>query len=198
MIQATVTYVYDGDTIKVKVLESGTSKSNSNVGVGDEFDVRFLLIDTPESVGEKAGMPFGKEASEFTKSKLTNQVVYLEYDKGTKVDPYGRHLCYVYLQDHTRIQDLLIKEGLGMIRYINPPNTKYLNEFRKLEQSSRDKKKGIWSLNGYVIPEKKYNNTYSSIPEKLLNELLKGKIDPEKTLQLLEDAKGILLESQNP
>lgn len=66
---------------------------------GKEQKVRFLLIDTPETV--KANTPvqsFGPEASARTKELLTQaQVIEFRYDQGDKVDRYGRTLDYIFV-----------------------------------------------------------------------------------------------------
>ncbi|MDQ0226888.1 thermonuclease family protein [Metabacillus niabensis] len=72
-IDAEVIKVIDGDTIKVRVN-------------GKEETVRLLLIDTPETVHPtKPVQPFGVEASNFTKEKLTGKDVQLEMDVGERV-----------------------------------------------------------------------------------------------------------------
>ncbi|MCG4607575.1 thermonuclease family protein, partial [Bifidobacterium longum] len=68
-----------GDTVKVR-LKNGQTE-----------DVRFLLIDTPETVNpEKPVQPYGPEASRFTKEALpAGSEVLLERDE-SKADRYGR------------------------------------------------------------------------------------------------------------
>ena len=56
----------------------------------NEIKVRFLAIDTPESVSTNVSeQPFGKEASDYTCNKISNaDEIVLEYEKN-KTDP-----CY--------------------------------------------------------------------------------------------------------
>lgn len=74
--------VVDGDTVYVRV--------NS----GREEKVRVSGVDTPEST-TRVG-PYGKEATTYTKKRLSGRTVYLELGVG-KRDKYGRLLSYVWL-----------------------------------------------------------------------------------------------------
>ncbi|EOF21859.1 thermonuclease, partial [Enterococcus faecalis EnGen0087] len=89
----------DGDTTVLKI-------------DGKEQKVRFLLIDTPETVKPKTKVqPFGLEASKRTKELLsTASEITFEYDKGDKTDRYGRALGYIFV-DGTLLQKTLVSEG---------------------------------------------------------------------------------------
>ena len=79
----------DGDTIKVILDDKKTT-------------VRFLAIDTPETVHPTKGeQPFGKEASNYTCDKVKNaKKLEIEYDEGsTKTDKYNRALGWVFIDD---------------------------------------------------------------------------------------------------
>jgi micrococcal nuclease len=77
--------VIDGDTIEVRI-NNRTEK------------VRFIGVDTPETVHPTKGEePYGREASDYTKSQLNDQSVGLEFDV-EKRDRYGRLLAYVWLE----------------------------------------------------------------------------------------------------
>lgn len=93
----------------------------------------MLLIDTPETVHPtKPVQPFGVEASNFTKEKLTGKDVQLEMDVGER-DKYGRVLAYVYI-DNTMINEQLLEKGLARVAYVNEPNTKYVDEFYEIQK----------------------------------------------------------------
>ena len=112
-----VVRVVDGDTIIVNI-------------DGEETKVRFIGVDTPESVhpDETKNSKSGKEAYEWTAELLLGQQVYLEYDID-KTDDYGRTLAYVYLSDgKTMVQEELIKSGMAELMTIQP-NSKYANRF---------------------------------------------------------------------
>ena len=55
--------------------------------------------------------PFGKEASNYSKKTLTNQDVYLEYDK-EKQDRYGRTLAYVWISKDRMYNKELVEKDL--------------------------------------------------------------------------------------
>lgn len=136
--QVTIERVVDGDTVVVKFSDGSTGK------------VRLLLVDTPESVHPtKGAQPFGKEASEYAKSILTQgKQVMLELGNPDK-DKYGRWLGYIWV-DEKNFNKMLIEEGYARVGYVNPPNTKYLDEFYEAENQAKKQKLRIWSIPGYV------------------------------------------------
>lgn len=114
---------------------------------GDTFEldngdkVRLIGVDTPESTKEIE--PFGKEASEFAKAKLTGQTVILFRDAGNK-DTYGRLLRYVFIAGNTEMfNETLVREGYANPMTV-PPNVIYAKTFVALERTAREQKKGLW------------------------------------------------------
>ena len=84
--EAQVVHVVDGDTIDVRI-------------DGKEYRVRYIGIDTPETVHPTRGEePYGREASNRNKQLVSGQTVYLEQDV-SETDRYGRLLSYVWLDD---------------------------------------------------------------------------------------------------
>ncbi|OVE37529.1 thermonuclease [Priestia aryabhattai] len=139
---ATVERVVDGDTLKVKMLNGKTDR------------VRLLLVDTPETKHPKLGVqPFGTEASAYTKKRLEGQEITLEFDVQER-DQYGRLLAYVWIDNELYNEELLAK-GLARVA-VFPPNTKYVDEFKKIQEQARKSEKGIWSIENYA-QEKGYN-----------------------------------------
>ena len=144
-VKAILERVVDGDTMKLKLDETG-----------EIITLRLLLVDTPESV--KKGVdpqPYSIEASNFTKSTLlSGDTVYIEYDEGDKTDKYGRHLGYLwfYSNDDCNWQmfnEKLISEGYARVGYIYSQK-KYLNELYKAQEYAKSNKLNIWSVDGYV------------------------------------------------
>ena len=123
----------DGDTIIV----------NFN---NKELKVRYLLIDTPETV--KSGVKvqkYGPEASELNGKLLSNaKDVEIEFDVYEKEDKYHRALCYVYA-DGKNVQEELLLEGLAEIKYVRPPDTRYLSKFKKAQNKAKSNKRNLWS-----------------------------------------------------
>ncbi|WP_242366018.1 thermonuclease family protein [Enterococcus faecalis] len=128
----------DGDTTVLRLDEK-------------EQKVRFLLVDTPETVKPKIKVqPFGLEASKRTKELLSNaSEITFEYDNGDKTDRYGRALGYIFV-DGTLLQKTLVSEGLARVAYVKEPNTKYLSELEQAQEQAKNESLGIWSIPDYV------------------------------------------------
>lgn len=134
-----VTKVIDGDTFDVQI--------------GDKTKrVRLLLVDTPETV--KPGtppMPYGKEASDFSKAALFDKDVKIRFD-GESTDKYGRILGYVEVDDYD-FNKKIIEEGLGKVGYTSfQPHYKNLDEYYKKEAIAAKLRKGLWDKEGYAYP----------------------------------------------
>lgn len=125
----------DGDTIKVKFNNK-------------DLTVRYLLIDTPETVKKNSPVEkYGPEASELNGKILSNaKKVEIEFDVYAKKDKYDRALAYVYA-DGENVQEKLLEEGLAEIKYVKEPDTRYLSEFKKAQNKAKAKKLNIWSNN---------------------------------------------------
>ena len=140
-VQAVIVRAVDGDTAVVKV-------------DGQEKRVRFLGVDTPETVHPNKPVQFyGKEASNFTKENLNGKRVWLEYDANPQ-DRYGRHLAYIWLKNPKTIDEASIREnmfnaklllgGYAKVMIIRP-NKRYESEFKKFEAEARQAKRGLWA-----------------------------------------------------
>jgi len=119
---ATVTYIQDGDTIKIN---------------GEEW-IRYLGINTPES-----GRPYFSEATNENKKLVEEKEIKLEFDVQTK-DQYGRTLAYVWVGD-TMVNLELVCRGYANV-YTLPPNVKYSELFLEAEQEAREAQRGLWVL----------------------------------------------------
>lgn len=123
----------DGDTIKVMLDNKKTT-------------VRFLAIDTPETVHPTKGEePYGKEASNYTCDKVKNaKKLELEYDEGnTKTDKYSRALAWVFVDDNLLQKDL-VSLGYAKVAYLYG-DYKYTDELKEIEKTAKSKKLGVWS-----------------------------------------------------
>lgn len=124
--------VVDGDTAMIEI-------------DGEEKRVRFIGLDTPESVNpdESKNTPEGKVASNFTKELLTGKSVYLEFDI-EKEDKYGRTLAYLYLEDGvTMVQEEILRAGYAMVMTIQP-NSKYADRLHAAQIEARENNAGFW------------------------------------------------------
>lgn len=127
-----VTYIADGDTIHINYY-------------GFEMSLRLIGVDTPETVDERTPVQcFGIEASNYLKSRLTNQQVYIESDPTqSDTDIYGRLLRYVYL-DNEDIGLSIIANGYGHEYTYYIPYQKQ-SEYQAAEEKAAKNGLGLWS-----------------------------------------------------
>ncbi len=128
-----VVKVIDGDTVDVSI-------------DGKVERLRLIGIDTPETVDPRKPVQcFGVEASNKAKTTLTGKKVYLESDntQGER-DKYDRLLGYVFLEDGTNFNLLMIKEGYAY-EYTYDLPYKYQSEFKSAQKSAELEKKGLWA-----------------------------------------------------
>lgn len=131
-IEAIVTKVSDGDTFHI------TYKN-------DEYKVRMLDIDTPESV--KSGVkpqPYSEEASGLTKEMLSGKKVKLLFEKDT-TDQFDRLLAHVILEDETYYNAYMVENGYAICVFYSP-NTLLKEYFNRLQDSAVKEQKGFWQL----------------------------------------------------
>jgi micrococcal nuclease len=130
-ISVKVARVSDGDTFVATVN-------------GRRERIRVIGVDTPESVAPNQPVePYGKEASGFAKHYLDGETVRLAGDAEPR-DRYGRMLAYVWLEDGTFWNALLVAEGYAQQLTI-PPNVTYERLFRRLVSEARREDRGLWS-----------------------------------------------------
>lgn len=127
----------------VRVVDGDTFIANVN---GVETKFRLIGVDTPESVatGDNAykNCEEGKTASNFTKNTIEGKSVLIEYDVD-KDDDYNRKLAYVYLEDGTMLNKLLLEKGYARMMTIQP-NVKYVDDFKEIQKTARENKVGFW------------------------------------------------------
>jgi micrococcal nuclease len=123
--------VVDGDTAKVFY-------------GGDSEYVRYIGIDTPESVKPDSPVEcFGEESKRFNAELLARDPkVRLVFDR-EKRDHYGRLLAYVYSGD-TLLQEELLRRGYATTLEVSP-NTSRADRFQRLEDEARNAGRGLWS-----------------------------------------------------
>ena len=138
--------VYAGEKIKV-TLDSCVNGDTANFIINKKVKkVRFIGIDTPESVKKDSKVePYGKAASDYTCKKLKNaKKIEIEYDpKSDKKDKYDRVLAWVYV-DSKLFQKELVEKGYAEVKYLYD-NYLYADELKKSEAKAKNKKLRIWS-----------------------------------------------------
>jgi micrococcal nuclease len=140
-IEVRVSKNVDGDTIHVTMPD------------GTDEKVRFIGVNTPESTIEHE--PYGKEASDYTKSRLpVGTRVWLETDVQLR-DRYGRILAYVWLTPPGDTSDATIRSGMfnaelllkGYAELMTiPPDVRYVDAFRPMAAEARNANRGLWAL----------------------------------------------------
>jgi micrococcal nuclease len=128
-VDGVVTRVVDGDTAHIEV-------------DGRDLDVRFIGIDTPETVAP--GQPiecYGPQASAYTHRRLEGEHAALEYDV-EREDRYGRTLAYVWLGDEL-FNETLVREGYAVVTTF-PPDVAYVDRFVAAQRDARENDRGLW------------------------------------------------------
>jgi len=117
-----VTRVIDGDTIEIKTGER----------------VRLVCIDTPES-----GEYYYKEAKDYLNSLVLDKEVILEQDI-SETDRYDRLLRYIYLEDGTFVNEMIVKEGYAQA-YQYKPDVTLCPIIEDAEDYAQERELGIWA-----------------------------------------------------
>jgi endonuclease YncB( thermonuclease family) len=126
---ATVTRVVDGDTIRVEI-------------DGQEYRVRYIGIDTPETVDPRRPVGcFGREASERNRQLVDGKIVGLEKDI-SETDDFDRLLRYVWVGD-LMVNAALVEEGYALASTY-PPDVKYADQFASRQTRARESQSGLW------------------------------------------------------
>ncbi len=137
-LHGTVSWIYDGDTIKV-------------TGVGK---VRLLGIDVPEREDSERdrfyqhrGIPprrlrgISRAAFTFLVTTVKGRQVTLELDREPR-DRYGRLLAYIYLPDRTLLNRTLLDKGYASV--FRKYNFRLKSEFLAAEERARKRGVGLW------------------------------------------------------
>jgi len=118
-----VTRVIDGDTIEIETGER----------------VRLTCIDTPETYEDKY-----KEAKDYLTELILNEEVKLVKDV-SETGKYGRLIRYIYLEDGSFVNELIVRNGYG-IAYLYRPDVKLCPIIQEAEDYARINKLGIWDV----------------------------------------------------
>ena len=141
--RANVIRVVDGDTLVVEVVEHVSGPALGETIPGEEFRVRLVGIDTPESVKPRAPVEcFAKEASAALDALVGGDEVFMVKDV-ENVDGFERLLRYVYLGEEM-VNARLVANGYAHA-YTYPPNIRWSELFVQLEREAREADRGLWS-----------------------------------------------------
>lgn len=133
----TISRVVDGDTIET----------------ADGRKIRLIGVNTPESTTKKE--TFGKEASEYTASKLDGKEVWMQKDV-SETDRYGRQLRIIWLEipaddmNEDEIRSKMFNADLVLNGFAEPstypPDVKYSELFAKFSREARESGTGLWAF----------------------------------------------------
>ena len=125
-----VTRVVDGDTVEVRL-------------DGETEDLRYIGVDTPESVKPDTPVEcYALAASHFNERLVEGERVRLVFDEERR-DVYGRLLAYVYLGDRF-VNAELVRRGYATTLTI-APNDRFAGRFERLERRAGAAGRGLWS-----------------------------------------------------
>lgn len=138
-LQGTVTWVYDGDTLKIEPMGK----------------VRLIGIDAPEREDSQRDNFLGRQgvssarqreiyrlAKEFNIRQVKNQKVLLTLDDPPS-DRHGRLLAYVYLPDGRMLNQLLLEQGLAVV--YRKFSFRMKEDFLAAEAEARNRGLGLWT-----------------------------------------------------
>ena len=130
-VTAPVVDIVDGDTIEVEL-------------DGEVEDVRYIGVDTPESVAPDQPVEcFGPDASELNARLVEGETVRLTFDDELR-DDYGRLLAYVHVVHHGPFVNAeLLRRGHARTLTI-APNDRFADLFDRLEQAAANAGRGLW------------------------------------------------------
>jgi micrococcal nuclease len=121
--------VVDGDTIVVEY-------------EGDSEYVRYIGIDTPESVKPDSPVEcFGEESSDANAELVADRDARLVFGPELR-DSFGRLLAYVYVSN-VMVNAEMVRRGYAETLTI-PPNDARSGLFARLERQAREAGLGLW------------------------------------------------------
>jgi micrococcal nuclease len=130
-VSARVVRVIDGDTIEVSV-------------AGAEEDVRYIGVDTPETVKPETPVEcYGPDASAENHRLVEGRTVRLVFDRERR-DAYGRLLAYVYAGNRF-VNAALVRDGYARTLAI-APNTAHASLLQRLLVRAGRAGRGLWGV----------------------------------------------------
>jgi micrococcal nuclease len=129
-----VTYVFDGDTVKLS----------------DGRRLRFIGINTPE-IGHHGTttQPYAEAARKSLQKALKTggNTLALQYGRELK-DHYGRLLAHAWLANGENVAALLLRQGLATTLVV-PPNHTAADCYQLIEDKARSARRNLWQLAAY-------------------------------------------------
>jgi endonuclease YncB( thermonuclease family) len=132
--QVQVSYVYDGDTVKL----------------GDGRRIRFIGINTPEmGHHDTLTQPYAEAARKSLQEALKTggDMLSLQYGE-ERQDHYGRLLAHAFLDNGENVAALLLRQGHATTLVV-PPNTGKAECYAQIEREARSAGRGLWQHTTY-------------------------------------------------
>lgn len=130
---ARVAEVFDGDTVRLT----------------DGRHVRLIGINAPELGHDgQPDEPLAAAARERLRRLVEGREVRLLFEE-QQHDHYGRLLAHLELTDGTRVEEVLLKEGLASTIAI-PPDVREIARLQAAEALARQGHRGLWADSYYV------------------------------------------------
>lgn len=128
---------YTGSPLITKVIDGNTIETKQGI-------IKLIGIEAPETTHPSKPVEcMGKEATNKLKELVEGKTVRLEKDV-SETSKQGQLLRYVYLEDETFVNDVLVREGFA--RAIGrQPDQKYQNQLAAAQLSAKENKWGLWS-----------------------------------------------------
>lgn len=138
-LRATVTTVYDGDTVRVRL-----------AGRADER-VRLIGVDSPELDDSRENVRFmAFLAKRFAFQRLYQAEVELLPGPEAR-DSYGRLLAFVRTADGSLFNVTLVREGYATAFLKFPFDAKLRKELKAAETEARQAGRGLWGREPYPV-----------------------------------------------
>jgi micrococcal nuclease len=138
-LRGTVTTVYDGDTVKVRL------------GGRTDERVRLIGVDSPELDDARERVRFmAFLAKRFTFSRLYQTTVDL-LPGPEKRDTYGRLLAYIRTADGEMFNETLVLEGYAFAYLKFPFDEGWKKKLKEAETSARQAGRGLWKREPYPV-----------------------------------------------
>lgn len=144
----TSTYGLPAAVASTEVVQVRQALDGDSLMLTDGRQVRLIGVNTPEinpsSDKRKPAtpQPLAREAQRFSAARVDGQAVTLHFET-ERVDRYQRLLAHVTLADGTRLEEALLREGLGWMVAI-PPNVNELVRLQAAEAEARAARRGVW------------------------------------------------------
>lgn len=140
-------------TLGLELVTVGRVVDGDTIVTADGRKIRLVGVNTPESTTRIE--EYGKEASNYTKSKLNGKQIWMQKDV-SETDRYGRYLRIIWLSvpsddmDENEIRTKMFNADLVLNGYAEPstypPDVKYSEYFVKFAREAREANKGLWAF----------------------------------------------------